>query len=203
MVPELGEYSGRSRPRFQQCLQWVVENQNGDGSWGLNPGHPSLFKDSLSCTLACILALRTWNLGHRLLQRGLDYIGSNAWAASSADQLSPIGFNIVFPAMVDRALELDLTLPLSQRLIDSLIHSRDSEIGLCGRNYSNLAYVAEGLGDYCDWKQLLNHRRSNGSLFDSPATTAAALIRYPDDHKSFQYLATVVTLLMDRVSSAR
>ncbi|XP_051134967.1 nezukol synthase KSL3-like [Andrographis paniculata] len=191
MVPA-GEYSGRPRPRFQQCLQWVMENQNGDGSWGLNPGHPSLVKDSLSRTLACVLALRTWNLGHRLLRQGLDYIGSNAWATSSADQISPIGFNIVFPAMVDHALELDLTLPLSQSLIDSLIRNRDSEIRLCGRNYGNLGYVAEGLGDYCDWKQLLNNRRSNGSLFDSPATTAAALIRCPDDRKSFQYLATVV-----------
>ncbi|XP_051134966.1 nezukol synthase KSL3-like isoform X2 [Andrographis paniculata] len=191
MVPGLGEYSGRPRPRFEQCLQWVMENQNWDGSWGLNPGHPSLVKDSLSCTLACVLALRTWNLGHRLLQRGLDYIGSNAWAASSADQLSPIGFNIVFPAMVDRALKLDLTLPLKPTLIDSLLFARDAEIRLCGSN-DHLAYVSEGLGDYCDWKQLFKHRRINGSLFNSPATTAAALIQCPDDHKSIQYLATVV-----------
>ncbi|KAL7111499.1 hypothetical protein ACP275_05G092400 [Erythranthe tilingii] len=55
MVPER-EYSGGaiSQPCFPQCLNWIIENQNSDGSWGLNPGHPSLVKDSLSCTLACL-----------------------------------------------------------------------------------------------------------------------------------------------------
>lgn len=67
MVPSR-EYS--ERPGFPQCLDWIMENQNPDGSWGLNPGHPFLVKDSLSCTLACLLALHKWNLGSPQLQRG-------------------------------------------------------------------------------------------------------------------------------------
>ncbi|KAI3472949.1 hypothetical protein Pfo_028005 [Paulownia fortunei] len=183
MVPSR-EYSG---PCFPQCLDWITENQNPDGSWGLNPGHPYLVKDSLSCTLACVLALHKWNMSQQLVQRGLDFIASNGWAASHNDQFSPIGFNIIFPEMVNYAKELDLTLPLSPTLVDSLLHIQDSEI-----RKQNQEYVAEGLGNSCNWKGvLLAHQRSNGSLFNSPATTAAALIHCHDD-KCFEYLISVL-----------
>ena len=39
-----------------------------------------------------------------------------------------------------------------------------------------MAYVAEGLGNLLDWDQAMEHQRKNGSLFNSPATTAAAAI---------------------------
>ncbi|KAK6158722.1 hypothetical protein DH2020_006036 [Rehmannia glutinosa] len=112
MVPSR-EYSGIKQPCFPQCLDWLTENQNPDGSWGLNPGHPNLIKDSLSCTLSCLLALHKWNIGYQLIQRGLDFIESNGWAATHNDKISPTRFNIIFPAMVNYAKELDLTLPLS------------------------------------------------------------------------------------------
>ncbi|KAG8375407.1 hypothetical protein BUALT_Bualt10G0096900 [Buddleja alternifolia] len=55
----------------------------------------------------------------------------------------------------------------------------------------NLEYVAEGLGKSCNWKEIFTHQRSNGSLFNSPATTAAALIQCHDD-KCFEYLNAVL-----------
>jgi hypothetical protein len=39
-----------------------------------------------------------------------------------------------------------------------------------------MAYVAEGLGNLLDWDQAMEYQRKNGSLFNSPATTAAAAI---------------------------
>ncbi|KAK6158723.1 hypothetical protein DH2020_006037 [Rehmannia glutinosa] len=118
---------------------------------------------------------------------GLDFIESNGWAATHNDKISPTGFNIIFPAMVNYAKELDLTLPLSPTLLDSLLQTRDSEI-----RKQNQEYVAEGLGSSCDWKRvILTHQRSNGSLFNSPATTAAALIHSHDD-KCFEYLNSML-----------
>ncbi|XP_019238889.1 PREDICTED: cis-abienol synthase, chloroplastic-like [Nicotiana attenuata] len=58
------------QPCFPQCLDWILENQREDGSWGLNPSHSLLVKDSLSSTLACLLALRKWGVGDNLVQGG-------------------------------------------------------------------------------------------------------------------------------------
>ncbi|KAG8375380.1 hypothetical protein BUALT_Bualt10G0094000 [Buddleja alternifolia] len=185
MVPAR-EYSGE-KPCYPQCLDWIMENQNPDGSWGLNPGHPYLVKDSLSCTLACLIALRKWNLGQHQVQKGLEFIRSNAWAANDKDQFSPIGFDIVFPMMINYAKELDLTLPLNHDLVDSMLRHRDTEI----RKSQNLEYVAEGLGESFNWNKVLTQKRSNGSLFNSPATTAAALI-HCHDNKCSDYLHSVL-----------
>ena len=57
-------------PCFPECLDWIVENQHQDGSWGLLPGHPLLVKDKLSCTIACVIALRKWRVGKQSVQRG-------------------------------------------------------------------------------------------------------------------------------------
>jgi len=67
MVPS--RYS-MNQPCFPQCLDWILENQREDGSWGLNPSHPLLVKDSLSSTLASLLALRKWRIGDNQVQRG-------------------------------------------------------------------------------------------------------------------------------------
>ncbi|OIT19047.1 cis-abienol synthase, chloroplastic, partial [Nicotiana attenuata] len=57
-----------NEPCFPQCLDWILENQTEDGSWGLNPSHSLLVKDSLSSTLACLLALRKWGVGENQVQ---------------------------------------------------------------------------------------------------------------------------------------
>ncbi|KAL0330186.1 UNVERIFIED_CONTAM: Cis-abienol synthase, chloroplastic [Sesamum radiatum] len=186
MVPSR-EDSGRE-PLFPQCLDWIIENQNPDGSWGLQyPGHPLLVKDSLSCTLACLVALRKWNAGDQLVKKGLEFLRSNAWAATDKHQISPIGFDIVFPMMINYANDLDLTLPFHQHLLDSMFSNRHSEI----KRNPNLEYVAEGLGESFDWNKSLTQQRSNGSLFNSPATTAAAFI-HTQDNNCFQYLHSVL-----------
>ncbi|KAL0330886.1 UNVERIFIED_CONTAM: Cis-abienol synthase, chloroplastic [Sesamum angustifolium] len=186
MVPSR-EDSGRE-PLFPQCLDWIIENQNPDGSWGLqHPGHPLLVKDSLSCTLACLVALRKWNAGDQLVKKGLEFLRSNAWAAADNHQISPIGFDIVFPMMINYANDLDLTLPFHQHLLDSMFSNRHSEI----KRNPNLEYVAEGLGESFDWNKSLTQQRSNGSLFNSPATTAAAFI-HTQDNNCFQYLHSVL-----------
>ncbi|KAL9177094.1 hypothetical protein ABFS82_01G035600 [Erythranthe guttata] len=202
MVPAT-EYSGGGesdrRPCFPQCLDWIMENQNPDGSWGLGTDHPFLVKDRLSCTLACLLALRKWGVGQQLVQNGMDFIASNGWAAANNnDQFSPVGFDIIFPWMVNYAKELDLTLPsiLTSHVVDSSLHIQDSEIR---RKQNVQVYALEGLGKSCNWKGVISeHQRSNGSLFNSPATTAAALI-HSRDEKCFEYLISVLKASNGRV----
>jgi ent-kaurene synthase len=43
-----------------------------------------------------------------------------------------------------------------------------------------LAYVSEGIGKLQDWEMAMKYQRKNGSLFNSPSTTAAAFIHIQD-----------------------
>nr|AFJ67808.1 santalene and bergamotene synthase-like protein [Solanum habrochaites] len=175
-----------NEPCFPQCLDWIIENQREDGSWGLNPSHPLLLKDSLSSTLACLLALTKWKVGDEQIKRGLGFIETQSWAIDNKDQISPLGFEIIFPSMIKSAEKLNLNLA---------INKRDSTIKRALQNEftRNIEYMSEGFGELCDWKEIIKlHQRQNGSLFDSPATTAAALIYHQHDKKCYEYLNSIL-----------
>ncbi|PHT44116.1 Ent-kaur-16-ene synthase, chloroplastic [Capsicum baccatum] len=172
-------------PCFPQCLDWLLHNQLEDGSWGLPHHQPLLLKDVLSSTLACVLALKTWGIGQDVITRGLRFIELNFASATDQDQYSPIGFDVIFPRMLQYAEDLSLKLHLESRVLSELLHKRDIELR---RSYDSsslelnayLAYVAEGIGELQDWKMVMKYQRKNGSLFNSPSTTAASLIRLHD-----------------------
>jgi hypothetical protein len=71
MVPAPGSPQAS---RFPQCVDWILRNQRGDGSWGPAPGSGDpwslLVKDALSSTMACVLALRTWGVGDEHVGKG-------------------------------------------------------------------------------------------------------------------------------------
>uniref|UniRef100_A0A2N9J246 ent-kaurene synthase n=1 Tax=Fagus sylvatica TaxID=28930 RepID=A0A2N9J246_FAGSY len=166
-------------PFFPQCVNWLLDNQLRDGSWGLPNRDPFLVKDALLSTLACILPLKQWGVGEEQVNKGLFFIESNIAAATDEKQVSPIGFDIIFPAMIEYAKNLDLHIPMGATNIDALFQKRELELR---RGYGSnlegkrtyLAYVSEGLGKSQDWEMVLKYQRKNGSLFNSPSTTAAA-----------------------------
>ncbi|KAK3034838.1 hypothetical protein RJ639_032293 [Escallonia herrerae] len=92
--------------------------------------------------------------------------------------------------MVSKAIELGLNLPLDTALVDIMLSNAEHEVK---RNKSHIAYVAEAFGEAHSWKEAMTHQRSNGSLFNSPATTAASLIHLHDD-KSVEYLRSLLNL---------
>ncbi|KAF9612185.1 hypothetical protein IFM89_038443 [Coptis chinensis] len=172
-------------PCFPECVNWLLENQLPDGSWGLPHHHPFLMKDTLSSTLASVLALKRWNIGEEHVSKGLHFIRSNFSSANDEKQRNPIGFDIIFPGMIEYAQEMGINLHLGPTAFNALLHERDVEINRCSRSNSEggrlyLAYVAEGLGKSQNWKDILKHQRKNGSLFNSPSTTAAALAKLQD-----------------------
>ncbi|XP_055819834.1 beta-phellandrene synthase (neryl-diphosphate-cyclizing), chloroplastic-like isoform X2 [Solanum dulcamara] len=185
------------QPCFPQCLDWIIESQREDGSWGLNPSHPLLVKDSLSSTLACLLALSKWKVGDKQVHRGLGFIETYGWAVNTKDQISPLGFEIICPSMIKSAEKLNLNLPLDLDLVNLVNYKGDSTIKRVLQNdftVGSIEYMAEGLGELCEWKKIMLHQRQNGSLFDSPATTAAALIYHHYDQKCFEYINSILQL---------
>lgn len=54
------------RPMFPQCLEWIIRHQREEGYWG-ELGNPM---DSLTSTLACVVALNAWDTGHANIEKG-------------------------------------------------------------------------------------------------------------------------------------
>ncbi|KAI3877787.1 hypothetical protein MKW92_008406 [Papaver armeniacum] len=182
-------------PCFPKCVSWILENQLSDGSWGIAHDHPLLIKDSLSSTLACILALKKWDVGEEHVNKGLQYIGSKFSLVNDKNQHAPIGFDIIFPSMIERAQILGLNLPLSTSAIDALLHKKYLEFRRVSETNSEgsklyLAYIAEGVGKHHEWKDIMKYQRKNGSLFNSPSATAAAFVHLQDTN-CLNYLNSV------------
>lgn len=68
---------------------------------------------------------------------GLSFIGSNISSSMNEQLLSPIGFNIIFPGMINYAIEMGLDLPLRQCDIDAMFSMREVEL----RRYEALCRV--------------------------------------------------------------
>ncbi|KAJ9563473.1 hypothetical protein OSB04_008633 [Centaurea solstitialis] len=183
-------------PCFPKCLNWVMDNQLHDGSWGLqhhHHHHPPLLKDSLSSTLASILALKRWNLGEHQINKGLCFMESNFALAMDKNQPSPIGFDIIFAGMLEYAKDLNIRLPLNQTDLSVMLHQRELELRRCcsREKEAYLAYISEGLGNYHDWNIVKKYQMNNGSLFNSPSATAAALIHH-QNAACLDYLTSLV-----------
>lgn len=62
------DVNGSGRPQFPSSLEWIVNNQLADGSWGdhlLFSAH-----DRIINTLACVIALTSWNIHPSKCQKG-------------------------------------------------------------------------------------------------------------------------------------
>ncbi|CAI0437435.1 unnamed protein product [Linum tenue] len=183
-------------PLFPQCARWILDNQLSDGSWGLARRNPSSTKDALSSTLACILALQRWGLGEQQVTKGLQFLDCNSASLTDQKQHMPIGFDIIFTGMIDYAKDLGLNLPFKSTDVDAMLTKRNVELTSgFGRNAKGrrayLAYVSEGIQHSQDWDMVMKYQRKNGSLFNSPSTTAVAFshLRDPD---CLRYLCAIL-----------
>ncbi|KAK4267998.1 hypothetical protein QN277_024707 [Acacia crassicarpa] len=189
-------------PLFPQTLNWLLENQQNNGSWGLPDGNELLTKDSLLSTLASVLALKQWGIGEQKINRGLGYIESNIAAANDDKQLSPIGFDIIFSHLIEQAQSLDLNIPLGGNASEKFIQKRELELQSgWGSNSEGwkayVAYISEGFGKSQNWEMALKFQRNNGSLFNSPAATASVYTHINNAH-CLDYLLS----LLDKFDNA-
>ncbi|XP_020188280.1 9-beta-pimara-7,15-diene synthase, chloroplastic [Aegilops tauschii subsp. strangulata] len=189
----------RQAPCFPQCVEWILQNQHCSGSWGINQFGLLANKDILLSTLACIIALKKWNVGSDHISRGLEFIGRNISTVMDKQIVSPIGFNLIFPGMFNHAIRMGLECPVRETDISGILHLCEMELRRLAGEESNgkeayLAFVAEeGLVSLLDRNEVMNFQRKNGSLFNSPAATAAVLVHRYDD-KALQYLNSIVSI---------
>ncbi|KAM7528820.1 hypothetical protein LguiB_032230 [Lonicera macranthoides] len=192
-------------PCFPECVDWLLDNQLADGSWGLPRHSPLLLKDTLSSTLASILALKRWGVGEDHINKGLHFMELNFPSAIDKSQHSPTGFDIIFPGMLDYAKDLDLKLPFEPTVFNAMLRNRELELKRCyewlpEERDAYVAYVSEGMPKLQDWEMVMKkYQRKNGSLFNSPATTAAALTHH---HHQDAGCLNYIRSLLDKFGNA-
>lgn len=190
MVPSL---DNSQQPQFPQCLSWIIDNQLLDGSWGI----PHLIiKDRLCHTLACVIALRKWNAGNQNVETGLSFLRENIEGIVHEDEYTPIGFQIIFPAMLEEAIGLCLELPYDLTPMKLMLSHREEIIKGKGIEHmheydSSLIYIVEGIHKIVDWNKVLEHQNKDGSLFNSPSATACALL-HTRKSNCLEYLSSML-----------
>ena len=74
LVALVKKLDGGDGPQFPSCIDWIVQNQLPDGSWG----DPAFFmvQDRMISTLACVVALKSWKIDNaNLCDRGMAIAG--------------------------------------------------------------------------------------------------------------------------------
>ncbi|KAG6387900.1 hypothetical protein SASPL_153095 [Salvia splendens] len=156
MIKDLG---GRDAPEFPSSLEWIVQNQLQDGSWG----DQKLFcvYDRLVNTIACVVALRSWNVHDNKVKRGVTYIRENVDKLTEGnEEHMTCGFEVVFPALLQKAKGMGIEdLPYDAPAVHEVYHTREQKLKripleIMHKIPTSLLFSLEGL-ENLDWDKLL------------------------------------------------
>ncbi|XP_024527840.1 copalyl diphosphate synthase 2 [Selaginella moellendorffii] len=191
-VPAL---DGSNKPQFPMCLNWIMNNQLEDGSWG--DRDLFLTYDRICSALACAIALKTWNTGDKIVHKALEFIRKTMPKMELEDSTHmPIGFEIVFPAMIEEAMALELDIDYREPVLQTIYAERKKKLERIPMNVvqnypTTLLHSLEGLHKTIDWDKVIKLQSPDGSLLFSPASTACALM-HTGNEKCLQYLNNLV-----------
>ncbi|KAJ8459313.1 hypothetical protein OPV22_032239 [Ensete ventricosum] len=172
------------RPMFPKCLNWILRNQREDGFWG----ECRDAMDSLTATIACLVALKTWKVGHANIEQGLRFLNENMEKLLTEHHGGfPRWFVVVFPGMLELAHAKGLdVLPAEGcfKAVDDVLNKRNtilemeqSSRGVQGYHPPSLFYLEALPASYRPkHERILGHQMEDGSLFHSPSATACAFM---------------------------
>jgi halimadienyl-diphosphate synthase len=184
---------GGNGARWPELLDWLVEHQWPDGSWG---GTIPYYHDRIICTLAVIIALEERAEGRRVhgaIRQGERFIWQNLHRLRH-DPYELIGFELILPTLLMDALEMGLDVPAHTCGYGQV---RLKKLGLIPPNliYSpqiSTVHSLEFLGKSGEQEKLREAKASNGSLGNSPAATAYLLLMARQDDRALGYLEDVL-----------
>ncbi|XP_060178147.1 ent-copalyl diphosphate synthase 1-like isoform X1 [Lycium barbarum] len=188
------DLNGSENPQFPSSLEWIANNQLPDGSWG----DSSIFMvyDRVINTLACIIALKSWNLhpdktvlGMLFMRENLSRIGDE-----NAEHM-PIGFEVAFPSLIEIAKQLCIDIPYDSPVLQEIYARRKLKLTRIPKDImhkvpTTLLHSLEGMPDL-DWQKLLQFQCPDGSFLFSPSSTAFALMQ-TQDNNCLNYLKNIV-----------
>ncbi|KAF8670976.1 hypothetical protein HU200_050248 [Digitaria exilis] len=185
---------GGDAPQFPSCIDWIVRNQLPDGSWG--DGTLFLAQDRIINTLACIIALKSWNIHHDEYRKGLSFVHENLWRLTEDDEDWMLaGFEITLPTLLDMAKNLGLGMPSYEPVLQEIYAKREIKLSKIPKDIlhampTTLLLSLEGMTGL-DWERLFRLQCQDGSFMSSPAPTAYALMQTGDE-KCLQFLDRIV-----------
>ena len=175
--------------RYPGCLEWLVDHQLADGSWG---GTVQYEHDRILSTLAALAPLARF--GHRGDDREAVVAGTRyLWQHGHRLSIEPIelvGFELLLPTMIARAQAAGVQVPPH---LDVYRHERETKLGLIPPEmlYSPRATIVhslEFLGEQVNLEGLAAAQGSNGSIGNSPAATAFLLGSARGNDRAAAYL---------------
>nr|UNZ93479.1 isokolavenyl diphosphate synthase [Scutellaria baicalensis] len=190
LVEDIG---GSGQPQFPTCLEWISDHQFSDGSWG---SHKFLYYDRILCTLACVVALKTWNVHPQQCNKGLKFIKENIHKLADEEQVHmPIGFEVAFPSLIETAKKIGIDVPEDFPGKKEIYAKRDLKLkkipmDLLHNMATPLLFSLEGM-EGLDWQKLFRFR-DDGSFLTSPSSTAYAF-QLTKDEVCLKYLLNVVS----------
>ncbi|KAL1312212.1 hypothetical protein HN51_038808 [Arachis hypogaea] len=188
------DVNGGGGPQFPSCLEWIASNQLSDGSWG----DAQLFNahDRILNTLACVIALRAWNLHPQKSHIGLKFVKENLSKLEDENvEHMPIGFEVAFPSLLDLARSMNIEVPHDSPILKQIFAMRDLKLTkipmeVLHKVPTTLLHSLEGMANL-DWKRLLKLQSQDGSFLFSPSSTAYAFMQ-TNDENALKYLEKTV-----------
>ncbi|CAN1729119.1 (-)-kolavenyl diphosphate synthase TPS28, chloroplastic [Linum perenne] len=190
-------------PQFPESIEWIANNQLLDGSWGDN----LLFQthDRILNTLACIIALTSWNLHPDKCLQGLKFFNENLSKLEEENtEHMPIGFEVIFPSLLDLARHLNIDVPHDSPIFQHIKAAKDIKLKKIPWEVlhtlpTSLLYSLEGM-EGLDWERLMKLQNQNGSFLFSTASTAYAFSQ-TNDPNCLAFLTHIVNKFQGGVPS--
>ncbi|KAI3678922.1 hypothetical protein L6452_38226 [Arctium lappa] len=198
------DVNGSGRPQFPSCLEWIVNNQLPDGSWG--DGLIFLAHDRIINTLACVIALTFWNVHPSKCQKGVRFLKENiSKLEDENEEHMLIGFEVAFPSLIDIARRLNIEVGEDSPVLEEIYARRNLKLTKIPKSImqkvpTTLLHSLEGMPDL-EWEKLVKLQCKDGSFLFSPSSTAFALMQ-TKDQKCLHYLTNIVTKFNGGVPTA-
>ncbi|XP_039032509.1 (-)-kolavenyl diphosphate synthase TPS28, chloroplastic-like isoform X2 [Hibiscus syriacus] len=188
------DINGSSAPQFPSSLEWIANNQLPDGSWG--DKQIFMAHDRLINTLACVIALKTWDIHPEKCHNGVSFFNENiSKLENESEEHMPIGFEVAFPSLLEIARSLHIEVPYDSPVLKDIYVKRDLKLTKIPKERmqnvpTTLLHSLEGMPGL-DWEKLLKLQCKDGSFLFSPSSTAFALMQTKDEN-CLSYLMNVV-----------
>ncbi|GLT61948.1 hypothetical protein SLA2020_346180 [Shorea laevis] len=165
-----------------------------DGSWG----DSEIFfgYDRIINTLACVIALKSWNIHPEKYQKGITFLKEKICKLEyeNAEHM-PIGFEVAFPSLLEIARSLNIEVLDDSPVLQEIYAKRNIKLTRIPRDImhkvpTTLLHSLEGMPGL-DWEKLVNLQSQDGSFLFSPSSTAFALMQTKDEN-CLRYLKNAV-----------